>query len=122
MEKNEADADEHQETGEYWHHLTEPQMISITRKNDEQNQDVDTNSDKVVARNVALVAFQSLAHDLISLHTKVQVDNHEDHEAVYHSEDLLGHDDPVTEAQVGQIVQISYHKELISESILSLGK
>lgn len=97
-------------------------MVRISRKNDYKNQDVNCNSDEVITRNVALVAFEGLAHYLVGLHAEIQIDDNENHEAVYYSEDLLDHYDPVAEAQVGQIVQISYHKELIPESLLSLRK
>jgi ribosomal protein S17 len=76
-------------------------MIRIPRKNDEQNKDVHSNSDKVVARDIALISFKGLAHHLVSLHAEVQVYDDEYHEAVDHSENLLAHDDPVAEAKIG---------------------
>ena len=100
MEKNQANANEHKQTGEDWDHLSEPQMIGISRENDDQNENVDSNPNEVVARDVALVSFQGLAQDLICLHTEVQVNDHEDHKAVYHTENLLNHYDPITEAEV----------------------
>ena len=97
-------------------------MGRIARYNDEEYQDVDGNSDEVVARYIALVAFERLAHNLISLHAQVQVDDHKYHEAVDYSQNLLNHNYPVAEAEIGQIMQISDHKELIPKPSLRLRK
>ena len=97
-------------------------MGCIARYNDEEYQDVDGNSNEVVARDIALVAFERLAHNLICLHAQVQVDDHKYHEAVNYSQNLLNHNYPVTEAEIGQIMQIGYHKELIPKPSLRLRK
>ena len=98
VEKNKANTDEHEETREYGHHLAEPKVVSVTRKDNDENEDINGDPDEVVSRYVALVSFEGLTHDLIGLHTKVKVDDDEDHEAVYYSEYLLHHNDPVAEA------------------------
>lgn len=98
MEKDKANADEHEETREYWHHLAEPEVVSVTWKDNDENEYVNGDPDEVVSRYVALVSFESLTHDLVGLHAKVKVDDDEDHEAVNYSEYLLHHNDPVAEA------------------------
>jgi len=77
VEKHETNSDEHKQAREDRNHLSETYLISITREDDEEDEEIGDNSDEVISGLVALVSLNSLAHKLVSLYTQVQVQNSE---------------------------------------------
>ena len=67
VEDGQAQAEEHEQAREHWYHFPEAKLVGIAGKDDYEDEDIYTNSDKVVALNIALVSFECLAHELVCL-------------------------------------------------------